>query len=101
MVAPSCEQHRDLREQLGAAKDAEGIFGVALTACEREEAAAAAPSAAPSAAEAAAGEEAEAAAARPALMRARCDDEAAPFVSWYRRHRHAGAAPRPPTSADE
>lgn len=70
------EIHRDLRERLGAAMDAEAIFAVAAEACTREEAEAA---------------------LSPAAMAARCDVEAAPFVSWYRRHR---SSPRPPPTAE-
>ena len=60
------EVHRDLREQLGTAPDAEAIFTVAATACDREEAFGT---------------------KHPHLMSARCDEEGAPFCSWYRRHR--------------
>ena len=71
-MALAVEANRDLRERLGAALDAEGVFGVVGAACEREEAAAA---------------------HAPAAMSTRCDEAGAPFTSWYRRHRGATAAP--------
>ena len=66
------DQHRDLRERLGASLDAEAVYATVATCCEREEAAAA---------------------AAPEQMRARCDEEKAPWMSWYRRHRGAEEAP--------
>ena len=47
---------------------AEEVFSIGLETCEREEAAAR---------------------ERPEEMNARCDIEAAPFTSWYRRHRNS------------
>lgn len=62
----------DMRDALGNAHDAEAVFKVVQTVCEREEA------------------EGEAA---PGPMSARCDHPDAPFQTWYRRHRGAAAAP--------
>lgn len=61
------EAHRDLRERLGAAMEADVVLRVAEEACSREEALAR---------------------ARPEEMNARCDRPGAPFTTWYRRHRN-------------
>ena len=64
--------HLDLRERLGNAADAEGVFAVVSEVCAREEAATVAD---------------------PDALRARCDAPGAPWSTWYRRHRGATAAP--------
>ena len=61
------EAHRDLRERLGAAMEADIVLRVAEEACSREEALAR---------------------AQPEEMNARCDRPGAPFTTWYRRHRN-------------
>ena len=77
------EVHKDLRERLGSALDAESLYAVVTAACEREEAEAL---------------------ARPAEMAVRCDREGAPSITWYRRHRSstrpAEAAPAEAVPAD-
>ena len=66
------DEHRDLRTELGTVLGAEEVYRVVEAACQREEAKAEAD---------------------PDTMHARCDEEGAPYLTWYRRHRGATAAP--------
>lgn len=66
------EEHRDLRAALGSVLMTEDVYRVVESACEREEAKAK---------------------EMPHEMTARCDEEGAPWLTWYRRHRGASAAP--------
>jgi len=71
MLYMALDEHRDCREKLGNALDAEGVFAVVSMVCSREEAASQ---------------------AEPEAMRRRCDAPDAPWQTWYRRHRGAKAA---------
>jgi tRNA-dihydrouridine synthase 1 len=63
------EMHRDMRIALGAALTADGVYAVVDETCKREES------------------------AEGCIMSERCDHEAGPHTTWYRRHRGANAAP--------
>ena len=66
MLYMALDLHRDLRGKLGDSLEAEKVYGVVEELCAREEAAAA---------------------EAPQAMSARCDEEGAPWQTWYRRHR--------------